>query len=308
MINNLLTVAGQVGTLFLLIAVGFLCAKINMLNRNTIKCLTDFVLYIVTPAAILQAFTSETCSKEKTVNLLYVILFCAIIHFLLIFIAKFAVKQKNFSQNRVLRYAIIFSNCGYMSFPLQKAILGEIGVFYGSMFVAVFNIFVWSYGVLLCSKEKSALSFKKILLNPVIICVAVSLILYFANIKLPSVIGNAVTHLGNLNTPLPMVIIGYHLYHAGILKAFTDKKIYFPAFLRLVVSPALMLGIMVLCGVKGVPLIACTVAASAPTAANTTMFADKFDLDAALSVKMVTLTTLLSIITMPIFVVLAQSV
>lgn len=308
MLDNFITVALQVATLFLIILVGYICGKAKILKENAIKGLTDLVLYVATPAAILQSFTSEARTAEKTLNLFYVFIFSVLIHVITIIFVKLVVRNKDAATNKILRFSIIFSNCGYMSFPLQKAILGDIGVFYGAVFVAVFNITVWSYGALLVSGDKKCLSPKKILLNPTIISVVLSVLLYLLQIKLPEFLSSAVTHLGNLNTPLPMIIIGYNLSTFGVIKAFTDKRIYSPTVLRLVFVPALSLGLMVICGISGIPLIACIVAASAPTAAVTVMFATKYDLNSELAVKMVSFSTLCSIITMPLFVMLAQSV
>lgn len=307
MIDNALTVAGQVSVLFIIMAVGYICARFEIIRENAIKDLTDLVLYCVTPAAILQAFTSEECTPDKTKNLLLVLVFAIAFHAILILLAKLCIRNKPDTVNRVLRYAVIFGNCGYMAFPLQKAILGDIGVFYGSMIVAVFNILAWSYGVFLCSGDKKFLSPKKIFLNPTVISVFLSVILYFSGLRLPSMISTAVTHIGNLNTPIPMIIVGYRLYKAGIFKSFIDKRIYPATFLRLIVSPLVMIGLMTLCGVKDAPLIACTIAASSSVAAYNTMFADKFGLDTEVSVKIVTVSTLLTIFTMPLFVAFAQT-
>ena len=308
MLDNFITVALQVATLFLIMLVGYICGKTKILKENAVKGLTDLVLYVATPAAILQSFTSEERTAEKTLNLFYVFIFAVLIHFITIIFVKFAIRNKEVSANRIIRFSVIFSNCGYMSFPLQKAILGDIGVFYGAVFVAVFTIILWSYGALLTSGDKKCLSPKKILLNPTIISVILSLLLYLLQIKLPSFLGNAVTHLGNLNTPLPMLIIGYNLSTFGILKVFTDKRIYLPTVLRLIFVPSIALGLMVLCGIHGIPLIACVVAASAPTAAVSVMFATKYNLDSALAVKITSFSTLCSVITMPLFVMLAQAV
>lgn len=308
MLDNFITVALQVATLFLIMLVGYICGKTKILKENAIKGLTDLVLYVATPAAILQSFANEARTNEKTLNLFYVFIFSVLIHIFTIVFVKLVIRSKDIDTNKILRYSIIFSNCGYMSFPLQKAILGDIGVFYGAVFVAVFNITVWSYGVLLVSGDKKCLSPKKILLNPTIISVVLSILIYLLQIKLPGFLSNAVTHLGNLNTPLPMLIIGYNLSTFGVLKAFTDKRIYLTTMLRLIFVPALSLGVMVVFGISGIPLIACIVAASAPTAANTVMFATKYGLSSELAVKIVSFSTLCSIITMPFFVMLAQSV
>ena len=192
-----------------------------------------------------------------------------------------------------------------MSFPLQKALLGDIGVFYGAMYVAVFNLVMWSYGIALMGRDKK-LSLKKVIFNPAVIAVIISVVLYLLQLKLPSVLSGAVSALSTLNTPLPMIIIGYYLSTSNLLGAVTDKRVYLTAFLRLIGIPAIMLALLLLLGVHGAPLIACTVAASAPIAAAGTMFSIKFGRDTMCSVNGVTLTTLLSIITMPLFVAVAQ--
>lgn len=306
MLENLLTVASQVLMLFIMILVGFICGKTKILKEDAIKGLTDLVLYVATPAAILQSFTSEECTTDKTLNLLYVFLAALAIHIITIFLTALLIKNKNADNRRVMRFAVIFSNCGYMSFPLQKAILGDIGVFYGAMFVAVFNIVLWTYGAFLASGDKKSISPKKILLNPTILSVVVSVVLYLSSIKLPDFVSGAVTGLGNLNTPLPMIIIGYSLSTFNLKELFTDKRVYWPTVMRLVLIPAISLCLMAICGIRGIPLIACTVAASAPVAAVTVMFATKYGLDSALGSKIVSLSTILSILTMPVFVALAQ--
>ncbi len=306
MLDNLLAVALQVLMLFVMILVGFVAGKAKIIKQDISKGLADLVLYVATPAAILQSFTSEEKTYEKSLNLLFVFLAALLIHIITILITKLLIKNKDERKRKILRFSVIFSNCGYMSFPLQKAILGDIGVFYGAMFVAVFNIILWTYGALLASGDKKNICLKKILLNPTIISVCVSIILYALEIRLPAFLSGAVTGLGNLNTPLPMIIIGYNLSTFSLIKLFTDKDVYWPSIMRLLLIPLVSIGIMKLIGIGGIPFIACTVAASAPSAAVSAMFATKYGLDASLASKIVSLTTVFSILTMPVFVALAQ--
>lgn len=306
MLNNLLAVALQVLMLFVIILVGFVAGKAKIIKQDISKGLADLVLYVATPAAILQSFTSEEKTVEKSLNLLFVFLAALLIHIITILITKLLIKNKDERKRKILRFSVIFSNCGYMSFPLQKAILGDIGVFYGAMFVAVFNIILWTYGALLASGDRKSISLKRILLNPTIISVCVSVILYALEIRLPTFLSGAVTGLGNLNTPLPMIIIGYNLSTFSLIKLFTDKDVYWPSIMRLLIIPLVSIGIMKLIGISGIPFIACTVAASAPSAAVSAMFATKYGLDASLASKIVSLTTVFSILTMPVFVALAQ--
>ena len=134
------------------------------------------------------------------------------------------------------------------------------------------------------------------------------MILFFAKLTLPEVIISPINYISGLNTPVPMLVIGYHLSKANIGKAFKDGWVYLVIALRLLVIPITSLLIMRVAGVSGDILIACTVAASAPTAATTTMFANKFNRDVELSVNIVSCTTLLSIATMPFIIAFAQTI
>ena len=308
MLDNLLTVAMQVLILFLLMLVGYIFGKTKLLNDRAVSGITNLVLYVATPAAILQSFTSEIKTADKTRNLFFLFLGSVLIHIIAILVVKLLIHNKDEQKSRVMRFAAIFSNCGYMSFPLQKAILGDIGVFYGAMFVAVFNVILWTYGTFLMSGDKKNIEPKKLLLNPTIISVVLAVCLYATCIKPPTFLSGALTHLGNLNTPLPMIVIGYNLSTFNIAKIFTDKNIYLPTATRLILVPLLSLGVLYLIGIKEIPLIACTVAASAPVAAVSAMFADKFGGDSVLGAKIVSFSTLLSILTMPIFVAIAQMI
>lgn len=205
-----------------------------------------------------------------------------------------------------MQFSVIFSNCGFMSLPLQKAILGDDGWFYGSVFVAVFNIFVWTYGLVSMSGDRKQLSLKKLAFNPGIFGVVVAIILFVCKINLPYIISQPIAYLSDLNTPLPMLIIGFYLSKADFKKAFTDMGIYAAVAVRLLVIPVISAIVMSLFRIDSTIIVAFIIASSAPTAATTTMFAAKFSRDVDLSVGVVASTTVVSVITMPLVVAFSQ--
>ncbi|MEE0958130.1 MAG: AEC family transporter [Ruminococcus sp.] len=305
-LNNFIAIAQQVGVLFILIAVGFGCGRAGLITKHASKKMTDIVLYVVTPCVMVSAF-----QREFSVALLGKVLLAALTAFGILtvstLIVRLVFRSKDEARRKVLQFAVIFSNCGFMSLPLQKALLGEDGWFYGSIFVAVFNVFCWTYGLVDMSGDKKQLSVKRLALNPGIIGVTVAVILFIVQIKLPTIIIDPVTHLANLNTPLPMLIIGFYLSRADFKKAFTDKGAYLAMLFRLIIIPLAAAAVMALLRMDAKMVIAFTIACSAPTAATTTMFAAKFRRDVSLSVSVVTASTLFSIITMPLIVSLAYS-
>lgn len=308
MIENFLTVGQQVLILFILIAIGFLCGKIKMLNDTAVKAINNIVLYVVCSCVIVKTFIRKF-DESMLEGLLISLAVAVFAHMIAILIAYLVFRNKNdIEKNKVHRFAVVFSNCGFMSLPLQQALLGDDGVFYGAVYIAIFNVMVWTCGIYMSSGNKKDLSPKKVLLNPCIIAVVIGLIIFIFSIPVPEIIYEPINYMSALNTPVPMLIIGYYLSQAKIIDAFTDIKSFISVSLRLIVIPLIVLGVLMLCGIKGTVLIACVIAASAPVAATTTMFAAKFGNDTALSVNLVTLSTLLSIITMPLIVGFSQIV
>ena len=304
MFDNILMVSSYVLILFILIGVGFITNKLKVLSKTTVRDMTNFVLYFVTPCVLINSYQREF---DKTMLAgLGITLIAAFASFAInILIAHLVIHDKDKIREKTLIFGSVFPNCGYMSLPLQGALLGQEGIFYGATYIAVFQIMVWTYGVFEMSRDAKMISFKKILVNPGVLGTLIGLVLFLFSIKLPFVIKEPISYLAALNTPVPMVIVGYHLADASL--KIKGKNSYISLILRLVVSPALMLLGFKVFGITGAVAVACLISASAPTAANTTMFSEKFGGDIQHSATMVSMATLLSIITIPIFVGIATT-
>lgn len=311
MLDSFLTVAQQVLVLFLLIGIGFVLGKMHVLNQAAVKSCTDMVLLIISPCIIIQSFMRDFDAKMLG-GFGIAALAALIVQLGSILIAHLVFRDKNDARRRVLRFATVFSNSGYMAIPLQQALLGDIGVFYGASFINVFNLVLWSYGLMEMSGDKQSLSSRKsifkLFINPGTVGLLIGMLLFLFSVHLPNVIVITVNHLAALNTPLPMIIVGYYLSNSNLLAALKDKRSYTAIALRLLFIPLLTFGCMLLFGIKGPILVSCVVATSAPVAAVTTMFSTKYHQDTELSVNLVSLSTLFSMITMPLVVGMAQSV
>ncbi len=301
MLNNLISVSSQVGILFILIATGFICAKKKVFTDESIKSLTGFILYVVTPCVIIASFHREFDS-----SMLHKLIQCALlafgIHFINIIIAHSVIRSKDFDKKIVLQYGTVFSNCGYMALPLQNAILGSEGVFLGATFICVFNLLTWTYGLVLMSGETKNLSAKKIILNPGILGVLIGLIFFVSPVKLPPVLLSPVNHLAALNTPLPMIVIGFYLSKISSPEILKNFSFCIAILFRLIICPLIALFILKLLNVNPFVSTVVIISASAPGAANTTMFAAMFNRDTKVAGAFVALSTLFSIITMPLII------
>lgn len=302
MFINVLT---QVAILLILILIGVIMSKTKILSDKAVKGITDMVLYYVTPCVIIKSFVREY-NKSLLKNLLISFVIVILIHIGFIVLSRLLLHSKDKSKQKVLQFAAIFSNCGYMSIPLQQALLGDEGVFYASSYIAVFNLFVWSYGIVAMSGDKKHLAPKKLICNPGMIGLSIGLVIFLLSIPVPKIVYEPISYLAALNTPLPMIIIGCHLAKSNIFDGLKSLNCIFAMFLKLFALPGLALLVMYLCNVRGIMLISSVISCCAPVAAVTTMFASKFGGDTPLSVNLVSLSTIISLISMPILITIAQ--
>ena len=301
----LTTVFSQVMILMIMIAVGFAAAKAKIMTAEGARCCTDIALIIATPCVIIKSLIREY-SNEIMKSLAFAIFITLLVQVLMIFLSRLILHSKDKARERVLRFGTIFANCGFMSLPLQQVILGADGTLYGSAYVIMFNLVIWSYGVFLISGDKKYIKPKKLFVNPGIIGLAIGLVIFIFSIPIPKIIYSAIDYMSALYTPLPMLIIGYHLAQNNPLTAFKDPKCLLAVLLRMIVYPLAVLGFLYLIGVRETLLVSVIISVSAPVAAITTMFSAKYGADTPLSVDMVSLSTVAAAVTMPLVITLAQ--
>lgn len=303
MASNLFTVAGQVLVLFSLVVVGYLCARGGIVPLSAVPGMNNLVLYAATPCMLINAFRLDL--TPQTLRDFLVSLACAAAIFVWTFVAAhFLVRDKDRHRKRMLTLAAVFPNCNFMGLPLQTAILGSTGVFYGSAFGAMCPLFLWTVGIYYLHGETTSFSWKKAFLNPGVLGMAAGLLMFFSGLRLPSLADQAVIHLANLAVPLPMLIIGIQLAHTDLVQTLRDRVGWLVGLLRLIVFPVASLFVMYLLGVRGPVLVATTIACATPPAVIVSMFDRP---DSTLGAEMVSLHTICSIATMPLVVSLAQT-
>lgn len=301
-------VATQVAVIFVLIAVGVLLTCRRLIRESGARVITDVLLYAVTPAVILRSFLTVRFSPENARYMLLALASALVVHAVGLGLGLLCFCRREKPSRNLLTSAVIFANGGFMALPLAQALLGDMGVFLVSMYVAVFNLVIWTLGVKLFSKEP--VSAKKLLLNPNLIAVALGVILFFCRVDLTgvTVFFEPLTHLANLNTPLAMLLIGYYLANARWKPSRADGPALLAVALRLIGVPLIALGGLWLLGIRGDLLTACVLPACAPVAAMTMMFAARFESDTATASRMVALSHAVSILTMPLLLTLAHAI
>lgn len=156
-----LSVFSQVAILFLLMGLGTVLTKAKVLNEACVKGMTNIVVLAVTPCVIIKSFIREF-DYSVLRRLLISSLIALLAHILFILLSCVFFHDKDKARQNVLRLGAIFSNCGFMSLPLQQVLLGDEGVFYASSFIVIYNALVWSYGVIVISGDKKFFSLKRL--------------------------------------------------------------------------------------------------------------------------------------------------
>lgn len=307
MLQNFLTVFEQVIVLFLLMALGVVFKKTGKLNQGMCKALSDIIVVFVAPCVIIKSFIRDY-NPDMLKSLVIAFILSAALHIAMIVISKVVFCKSEEKKRRILTFASVFSNAGFIAIPLQEVILGGDGVFYGAAYLAVFNIFLWSFGIVEMSGDKSLITPKKLLVSPGIIGIVVGVILFVFSIKPPTVITAVIGHISALNLPIPMFIVGYYLAQTDIFKALKNPRLYLCLFLRLILYPIAALVIFRILNIDSTLAVALILAVCAPVGATVTMFSEKFDGDTTLSVELVSISTLFSILTMPLITAFSQTI
>lgn len=311
--ENFLVVARQVAVLFALIGVGAVCRRMRLLGASAVRGMVNVLLLLVTPSLIVDAF-QRPFDSSMLAQLGLAFLIALALHAVLILVAHILIRTGRASTETVLRLAVVFSNAGFMGIPLEQAVLGEEGVFFGIIYVAVFNVMVWSWGLRVmrgmeCRSAESRSPWV-MFVNPGTVGLALGLPLFLFSVSLPGIVHTPVRMMASLNTPLAMLVIGYYLAGAHLGTVVRNLSAHVAAIVRLIVCPLVLTFALYpfRSQLDRVMMLSLVAAASAPVAATVTMFASKYGRDVDLSVGVVSGTTILSIVTMPTVIALAMSV
>lgn len=302
-LNFTAQVAVQVFIFFLLIFTGLILFKTKLIDTKGITYLVNILFYAVTPVLIINSFGQVQFSKESATGFA-VVSVCSVIAHAIGLLLSILIFRKKGDKTALLRTSVVFSNCGFMSLPLAEALFKSEGVFLVSAYVAVNNLIIWTVGVKMFSGGK--MSLKKAFVNPGVIGILIGLPIFLLGIKIPSPIEATFAHISNLNTPLAMIIIGCYLAQASLTPQKGDGQMWIAFLFRLIIVPVVCLLLFTSFGIGGTALSCIMIPVSAPTAASVMMFTAKYGGDTRLAARIVPISTLLSIITMPLILTLVE--
>lgn len=295
-----MTIVSRVLSIFALIVVGYMARKAKVVDKSLIRGLSGFILNVALPFTIIAGF-DRSIPRSALPDLAETALWAMALHGFGIAAATLAFRKFPDNERKVLSYVTVFSNCGFMGLPVAESVFGKIGVMYASIYVVIFQVFIWTYGVALFSGEASKGQLKKALLNPGTISVLIGLVLWFLPFELPRALNDSITSMSNLTTPLSMVVVGATLADVPLKGLFKGKELWIGAAMRIAIVPLAVFAAMRLLGAGSLPARIAAFLTAMPAAAQSVIFAERYEADVELASKMVFVSTVLSVLTIPLF-------
>lgn len=292
--------AGQVVMLFLLMGTGIAAVKTGVLKPEGKQTLSNLLVYLVVPAMIVNSYRMEF-SMEILHNLLAAFGMSLLALLIGTGITLALTARRKDSRTPIFRFACIFSNAAYMGFPLISALFGSEGLLYASAYVTVFNILLWTmgYGFVSGSSDPKEV-LHSLLHTPVLYAMVIGLCIYLLQIPVPQLIAQPLELMANMTTPLSMVITGMLLAAGDLGCIVRSKPVWKLAAVRMLLIPAVCLAVFGLLGFRSMTAQVVLLLECCPSAAITSVFVVQFGHDESFAAGSVVLTTLLSIVALPL--------
>lgn len=312
-------IISQTGKLFLILCLGFVLARLSLLDQHTKQKLTKILLYVTTPLMMIDAFYDrakmlDDQQSAATVPIGRLFAYAFVFYLLLIVLSLLltALIRPPKSDRRLYMFMTIFGNVGFMGFPLVQSVYGSEGLFYAAIVNSVFNIFVYTFGVVLMGGTEHAegrltdhirkIPWKKLLLTPAVIGTAVGILIFIFRIPLPGIIADTCSTLGDLTPPLAMLVVGANLSGMKIKNILTNMRMNIYVLLRQIALPLIFW--LIISRIVRHPVLAPTLLLMScmPVANTTALFATEYNGNETLASQGIFLTTLLSLVSFPLLI------
>lgn len=297
------TIINSIISLFLIMMIGVYGNKKKIINDKVNKGLTDILLQIALPFIIISSFSFSYNNMVKD-NVIKTFFYSLVAYIVIIAISHILIIPIKGEKKTILHFCNIFTNTGYIGFPILNAIYGREAVIYGSIFNMFFVLFLWTYGIIIfkgnLEKEELKQEITKALLNPSVIAVYIGITMMIFDIRLPDIIMSSVSSIGNMTGPISMIIVGAMSTNIKIKEHLKDWTIYYAILSKIIIIPLILFFISVLINDRSIVSNSVIILGSMPSAVMASIFAEEFNVKKDYATIIVVGTTLLSIITLPV--------
>lgn len=298
---NITVLLTQIGIIAALIITGIGIKRAGSLSGFTVSDLTNILLYVVSPFLIINSFEMPFSTRYLK-ELLLIVIALVLFYLIEIVVSKLLFHGvQDSATKRVLEFASIYSNAGFMGIPLVQALFGSKGVFFASISLAIYNIFNWTHGIGLFEKQASRRdTLRQLIKNPNLWAVIVGLGIFIGNVDLPHPVNQFLTDISNLNTPLAMFVVGASLVQVRISKQTLNGHLWLSLALRNLIFPVVMIVLLKVLGVTGTGALATILMAACPTASLVVLFSVQYKSDTNQAIPLFGISTLGCLVTLPL--------
>ena len=287
--------------MFLIACIGIICYKTKIITKDAQKFFSTFVLKVVIPCFAFISFQVEL-SSELVSGMLSALLLSVVSHILLILLSMIVIRKKEGTEYAIERFSLIYTNCGFMGIPLISGVFGQEGALYATIYLTVFNILVWTHGVMIMKNQFSLKELLVVLRSPTMIAIFLGILCLVFGIRLPEVARKPLDYIASMNTPLPMTIAGVMIAQNSLLATLKDFRAMVISVLRLLILPIIVFLVLRLIPCDNIVLMSIMLSISCPTATIGTLFAIEHNKNAAYASRIFAITTVLSSVTMPLMI------
>ena len=293
--------------LFIIVILGYAACKLGYMGDKFDKQLSNIVVDITAPLLVLSSVMGDELPDR---TLILPLVGVGFITYILLLVFGFWVPRlitKNHDAQGMIGFAHMFANVGFIGYPIVSSIFGPKAVFYAALLNVPNTFFIFTVGVMLIKGEYSIKQFNpKVLLSPSLIAAFVAAVMVAVGVHTPHIIASPVTMVGNVTIPAALMIIGSSMAKLPLKQMFGSTKVYVASVFRLAVVPLSIYFLFRLCGVNALINEVNTVVIAMPVASFGTMFCLKYGRDPSLITEMTFVTTLGSILTIPLITLLFQ--
>lgn len=286
--------------MFLLVTIGIILKKRGIITDEGKNVLTDLVICVILPCNVINSFYVEF-SKDILINGIIIFVVSCALQVLCTFLSSTLYNRVHEDKRPVLQYGTVCSNAGFLGNPVAEGVYGSMGLLYASIYLIPQRIVMWSAGLSYFTESTNKKDLiKKVITHPCIIAVGIGLAIMISQVKLPVFLSDTIKSISGCTTAVSMILIGSILADID-MKNITSKTMWAFSLLRLVIIPLI---VFVGCKVANVHELVTGVAvilAAMPAASTTAILASKYDGDAEFASKCVVLTTILSMIAIPMW-------
>lgn len=287
-------------TMLLLIIVGAVVKKLGIVGAAGQKNINDLVIYLVLPCNIVKSFLIA-CDSDTFRQFALVLVISVAVQIVSVILGKVLYGKKELGHRMSLQYGVICSNAGFLGNPVAEGVFGAVGLAMASIYLIPMRVMMWSSGIAIYTQSTDwKATLKKVVTHPCIIACVLGLILMVSQWQLPEVVLRPLTTIGSCNTALSMMVIGMILADADVRSLF-DREVFAYSLLRLILMPTALylvcLGLKLPALVTGVSVILTAM----PAGATTSILASKYNADELFATKLVVASTVLSMVTIPVW-------